>query len=67
MSKKDFIAMLSIALKETQETGYWLRLMKESDFVTLAVFNSIHPNIIEIIKIRTSIFKTSRNKISEIQ
>jgi len=67
MSKKDFITKLSIALKETQETGYWLRLMKESDFLTLAVFNSIHPNLIEIIKIRTSIFKTSRNKISEIQ
>ena len=28
-SKKDFIAKLEIALKESNETSYWLKLMKE--------------------------------------
>jgi four helix bundle protein len=30
-SKADFVSKMAIALKEARETGYWLRLLKESD------------------------------------
>src|SRR5438105_15740948 len=33
-SKSDFISKLSIAQKEAIETNYWLRLLKESDYLT---------------------------------
>ena len=33
-SKADFIAKLEIALKEANETGYWLKLMYETDRIT---------------------------------
>ncbi|MBX2920115.1 MAG: four helix bundle protein [Ferruginibacter sp.] len=62
-SKKDFVAKLSISLKEAQETSYWLRLLKETDYITEDEFNSIHLTLIEIIKILTSILKTSRNNL----
>ncbi len=62
MSKKDFIAKLSIALKEAQETSYWLRLLNETDYLNESEFESLHPEVIEIIKILTSILKTSREK-----
>ena len=32
-SKKDFIHKLSIAVKESRETSYWLNLLKDSNFI----------------------------------
>ncbi len=32
-SQKDFIAKLSIAYKESRETHYWIRLLKDSDYI----------------------------------
>ena len=32
-SKADFIHKLSIALKEANETKYWLELLKETDYI----------------------------------
>ena len=31
--KKDFISKLEIALKETKETGYWLELLRRTDYI----------------------------------
>ena len=39
-SKKDFIAKLEIALKESNETSYWLKLMYETKRMT-----SLHTNM----------------------
>jgi len=33
-SKKDFISKMNIALKEARETHYWLRLLKESGYIS---------------------------------
>ncbi|MBP5242507.1 MAG: four helix bundle protein, partial [Clostridia bacterium] len=32
--KSDFIAKLQIALKEANETGYWLELLYKTDYIT---------------------------------
>jgi four helix bundle protein len=32
-SRKDFLAKISIAYKETRETYYWLRLLRDSDII----------------------------------
>ena len=39
-SKKDFIAKLEIALKESNETSYWLKLMYETKRIDLASYNN---------------------------
>lgn len=37
-SKKDFIAKLEIALKESNETSYWLKLMHETNRIDLQAY-----------------------------
>jgi four helix bundle protein len=64
-SKKDFIARFSIALKEARETRYWIRLLKDSRLLNPDYLNPLLTDCDEIIKIITSILKTSRNKILE--
>ena len=59
-SKNDFIHKLSIALKEANETEYWLLLLRESQYLTSDETESILKSIVEIIKLLTSIIKTSK-------
>ena len=63
-SKKDFLNKISIAYKETRETIFWLKLLKDSNFITYEQFNSIHDDAEEVIKIITKIQKTTKKKIS---
>ena len=58
-SKADFAAKMCIALKEANETHYWIRLLYKTDFLTEQQFNSIENDIIELIKILSSICITS--------
>ena len=37
-SKKDFVAKLEIALKESNETSYWLKLMYETKRIDLTTY-----------------------------
>jgi len=37
-SKKDFISKLSIAYKESRETNYWLRILKDTNYITAEEF-----------------------------
>ena len=59
-SKADFYAKMSVALKEANETEYWLRLLYKTEYLTQNQFESIHSDIKEIIAILTSICKTSQ-------
>ena len=59
-SKADFISKLSISLKETTETKYWLRLLKATDYLSETEYQSIISYCIEIEKILVSILKTSK-------
>ena len=43
-SKKDFIAKLEIALKESNETSYWLKLMYETKRIDLASYTNMPRN-----------------------
>ena len=62
ISKKDFIAKMSISSKEARETRYWLRLIDKSNIVNIDVKNELK-QIDELINILTSIVKTSQNNI----
>ena len=61
-SKADFNAKLNIALKEANETYYWLRLLHETDYLTDKEFKSIEKDIDEIIAILVSICKKTSLK-----
>jgi len=57
-SRADFLTKLSIALKEANETNYWLGRLYSGGVPNELEYTSIHDDNIEIIKILTSITKT---------
>lgn len=59
-SKNDFVSKISIAYKESRETLYWIKLLKESDYLSLKQAESITNDCEEIIKIITKIQKTMK-------
>jgi four helix bundle protein len=62
-SKADFLNKMNIALKEANETEYWLMLLKDSFFLSETEFNSIHTNCSELIKLLASIVKTTKSNL----
>ena len=61
-SRKDFISKMSISSKEARETNYWLRLLRDSQLCEGIYYTEIIEESEEIIKILTSIVKTTRKK-----
>jgi four helix bundle protein len=61
-SKLDFIHKLAIALKEANETDYWLDILKDTNFIEEKMYNSFSKDCKELIKLLTSIIKTTKNK-----
>ena len=59
-SRADFIAKLSIALKEAVETNYWLRLLHQTDYLEESEFQSLHQDCRELEKILTAILKSTK-------
>lgn len=58
-SKADFTAKMSIALKEANETYYWIKLLHKTDYLTEQQYLSLQNDITEIIKLLVSICKSS--------
>lgn len=63
-TKKDFVHKMAISQKEINETIYWLELLKETEYLSAQQFESINENAIEIIKLITSIIKTTKANIN---
>jgi len=61
-SRNDFKHKLSIAQKEISETIYWLELLNDTEYLTDEQFESIYLEAVEIIKLITSILKTTKLK-----
>jgi four helix bundle protein len=60
-SKADFINKMSIALKEADETAYWLELLKESGIIDHNQFTTLYDDVEELIRLLTSIIKTAKS------
>ena len=56
-STADFVAKMKIALKEANETQYWLQLLHQTAYISDKEFNSIDGDLVEILKILTAICK----------
>ena len=59
-SKLDFVHKLSIALKEADETEYWINLLCDGDFITRQQADSLLADCLEIQKMLTSSIKTAK-------
>lgn len=63
-SKADFISKMNIALKEADETAYWLELLNETDYINDKQFENIYNDNEELIKLLVSIIKTAKQNNS---
>ena len=64
-SKADFINKMSIALKEANETDYWIDLLHQAGLITQESHGSMHPDVQELIKLLVAIVKTSKSGLGQ--
>jgi four helix bundle protein len=61
----DFINKMSVALKEANETEYWILLLKESEYIDCGIYSSIIGDCQELIKLLISTINTSKKKLNK--
>ena len=59
-SKADFIAKMHISLKECAETEYWIRLLKESEYITEEIFKNLINDCLSIKKMLVATLNTAK-------
>ena len=64
-SKADFINKMNIALKEADETQYWLEVMKLSNTINENEYTSLNNDVSELIAMLTSIVVSSKKSIQQ--
>ena len=64
-SRMDFINKLNIALKEANETEFWLELLHESDYLDDKQYQSIYTDCEELVKILVSRCKKLDQELGE--
>ena len=61
-STNDFVSKLSIALKEAEETAYWLKCLYAGRYLTEKQYFSMNSDLSEVIRILVKIVKTTKEK-----
>lgn len=61
-SRADFHAKMTIALKEANETNYWIELLYKTEYLTKAEYKSLNADIDELLRLLTSVCKTVGEK-----
>ena len=59
-SKADFLNKMNVALKEANETEYWIQLLRDSEYTSIKQSSSILEDALEMIRLLTSIVKTTK-------
>ncbi|MBR5208338.1 MAG: four helix bundle protein [Paludibacteraceae bacterium] len=62
-SDSNFLSKMQIAFKECNETLYWLRILKRTNYISDAEYNSMHRSADELFSILTSVIKTVKQKL----
>ena len=60
IKQKDFIAKMHIALKETAETEYWIKLLNMSEYIDEKMYNSLLEDCLELKRILVSSINTAK-------
>ena len=62
-SRPDFLNKMNIALKEAYETEYWISLLYDTGYFSDDLYQSIHEDSVELVKLLTSIVKTRKDSL----
>ena len=65
-STQDYLSKQNIALKEADETSYWLKNLHEGGYLNEKEFESIHVDCLELIKMLVSSVKTLKAKLGKL-
>jgi len=60
-SRSDFVSKMSIALKESVETEYWLELLSKTGYLKEQEYESMTADCSELAKLLTAIVKNTKN------
>ncbi len=63
-SKADFLHKMNIALKEANETLYWLLLLFKGMYISQEEYEKLNQNCEELVRLLASIVKTTKTKLS---
>lgn len=63
-SDSDFIHKISVSLKETHETQYWLDLLKDSGYINEHQYNTLYGCSEEIYKMMTASVITVKKRLA---
>ena len=61
-SKADFVNKMSIALKEANETDYWISILKDTDYISINQCESLRSDCGELIAMLISTVRTGKKK-----
>lgn len=64
-SPSDFISKLSIALKEAEETQYWLELLLETDYLARDQYTSLNEQVDWLIGTLVNVVKSSKRSLRD--
>ena len=63
LSQKYFLAKLAVSYREARETRFWLRVLRDTDYISQEQRDSMLEDLEEIIRIITAIQKTTKSNI----
>ncbi len=61
-SRVDFLNKLMIALKEANETQYWINLLYDTDYISKKMYDSLLKDSKELVSLLVSITKSLKNR-----
>lgn len=64
-SRADFLNKMNIALKESNETEYWLMLLKDTDYLTPDEYLSIQKDAAEVLRLLITIVKSTKSTLGK--
>jgi four helix bundle protein len=66
-SKADFVNKMSIALKEANETAYWILLLQDSEYITADLSKSVLKDCNELLRLLVSSINTAKKNMNNKQ
>jgi len=65
VSRKDFLNKLTIALKECNESAYWLELLYETNYIEQQEYNELYNMCLEILRMLKSSTRTLKERVED--
>jgi four helix bundle protein len=65
-SKRDFLTKMNIALKEANETEYWLKLLNETDYIKTEHYENLNNSCNELISILVKIVSSTKQSLGRL-